>query len=167
MQMTEPAIITQKMVSEALKMSQTTVSLALSNNPRIPQPTRDKVNAMARKLGYSPHPFLADLANQRWKRQKMSEATIGYLCESRHMKWGSARETLKGVVHQATKLGYHLDCFYFDEYRNSDSLERILTARGIQALLISGIKARNVFLELDIGKLKNRNWVFWRTDNTR
>jgi len=147
--MTETAIVTQKMIADALQIGKTTVSLALSNNPRIPLTTRDKVHAMAQHLGYKPHPFLTDLTNQRWKHQKRSQATIGYLCESQNMKWGIAQETLKGVVHQATKLGYQVDCFYFNEYPDAASLQKVLIARGIHALLINGIKHENHFLELD------------------
>jgi len=147
--MTEPAVITQKMVADALKIGKTTVSLALSNNPRIPLKTRDKVHAMAQRMGYKPHPFLTDLIRQRWKHQKRSQATIAYLCEARHMKWGSAYETFKGVLLQAAKLGYQVDSFYFNEYRSAASLQKILIARGIDALLINGIKQKNVFLELD------------------
>jgi len=147
--MTEPAIITHKMIADALKIGKTTVSLALSNNPRIPLKTREKVHAMAQTMGYKPHPFLTDLANQRWKRQKMSQATIAYLCESRNMRWGIAEETLKGAIQQADKLGYQLDCFYFNEYKDAAALQKILLARGIHVLLINGIKQKNVFLELD------------------
>jgi len=147
--MTDTPIITQKMIADALKIGKTTVSLALSGNPRIPQATRDKVHAMARTLGYKPHSFLTDLTNQRWKRKKMSDVTIGYICESQNMRWGGVKDTTEGVILQAAKLGYHIDFFYFDEYPTAACLQKVLLARGIEALIINGISETNTFLQLD------------------
>ena len=43
----------------------TTVSLALRNHPRLPETTRRRIQALAKKMGYAPDPFLRALVAYR------------------------------------------------------------------------------------------------------
>ena len=43
----------------------TTVSLALRNHPRLPASTRERIQALAKELGYVPDPFLRALVTYR------------------------------------------------------------------------------------------------------
>jgi DNA-binding LacI/PurR family transcriptional regulator len=54
-----------KDVADAAGVSITTVSHALSGKGRLPDATRERVQAIARELGYSPHPSARSLASGR------------------------------------------------------------------------------------------------------
>ena len=45
----------------------TTVSLALRNHPRLPAQTRERIQELAKKMGYVPDPFLRALVAYRGK----------------------------------------------------------------------------------------------------
>lgn len=44
-------------------VSRAAVSMALRNHPRIPQPTRERIQSIANKLGWKPNPLLAEAMN--------------------------------------------------------------------------------------------------------
>ena len=47
-----------KTVAAQAGVTQATVSMSLANNPRIPLATRERVQAIARELGYRPNPYV-------------------------------------------------------------------------------------------------------------
>ena len=49
-------------------VSSTTVSLSLSHSPKIPDETRNRILAIARKHGYHPNPYVSALMRYRRKR---------------------------------------------------------------------------------------------------
>ena len=142
--------VSQKTIANALNIGKTTVSLALANHPRIPKKTRDQVHEMARTLGYKPHPLFADLAKQRWRGQKLTQLTVGFIGETRRTGgMGNFYSTSQGVLKQAGALGYHVEIFFLDEYRNPAAFQKMLLARGIQDLIFNGVLHQNVHLEMD------------------
>ena len=54
--------VTQKDIARELGISHGSVSKALKNNPEIAPLTRERVQAVARKMGYHPNPMAAGLA---------------------------------------------------------------------------------------------------------
>src|SRR3954452_20254590 len=51
--------ITMKSIALQAGVTQATVSMSLANNPRIPAVTRERIQAIARKLGYHPNPYVS------------------------------------------------------------------------------------------------------------
>ena len=61
---TKPSVTIHDLARE-LKISASTVSRALNNNPRISQTTRDKIKALALQMGYQPNTIASNLRNQK------------------------------------------------------------------------------------------------------
>jgi LacI family transcriptional regulator len=57
--------VTLRQVAAAARCHYSTVSLALRDSPQLPRATRERVQAIARKLGYVPDPMLVSLARFR------------------------------------------------------------------------------------------------------
>ena len=56
---------TMKDVAQQLGVHTTTVSLALRNSPKLPIETREKIQALAKKMGYHQDPMLSALTAYR------------------------------------------------------------------------------------------------------
>src|ERR1041385_6353295 len=57
--------ITMKSIAAQAGVTQATVSMSLANNPRIPVATRERIQAIARRLGYHPNPYVSTLMRIR------------------------------------------------------------------------------------------------------
>lgn len=63
--MDEKASVTIHDIARELKISASTVSRALNDNPRISQATKDKIKSLALKMGYQPNIIASNLRNQK------------------------------------------------------------------------------------------------------
>lgn len=121
----------------------TTVSLALRNNPRLPQDTRDRIRRIAERLGYRPDPLLQALVAYRGKTTpRRNPPTLAYVTNW-DTRWGWKKVTAHpdfyaGALAKAHELGFNLDHFWMREPGlTHDRLSRILEARGINGLIIA------------------------------
>lgn len=121
----------------------TTVSLALRNHPRLPLATRERIQALAKKLGYAPDPFLRALVAYRGKMMpRRNPPTLAYVTNW-NTRWGWKRVTAHpdfyaGAERKARELGFNLDHFWLREPDLTHSrLNAILCARGINGIIIA------------------------------
>ncbi len=125
-------------------VTQATVSLCLANHPRIPQATRDRVQALAEKLGYRPHPYISSL--MRFRRQgkgPMDQPVLALVCAFHTAdRWRNhpsvtIRQMREGALERAAALGYHAQEFWLHRDGMSNGrFSEVLHARGIQGLLL-------------------------------
>ncbi|EIQ01931.1 transcriptional regulator [Opitutaceae bacterium TAV1] len=135
---------TQKDIARAAGVTQATVSLALRNHPAIKPETVALVHEAARKLGYSPDPYLSGLSSYR-KRIRPPElrATLAWLSNDADgsVCWKNrpAFEAYHtGAAARAAELGYRLEDHCLRSPGMTPSrLAGILHARGIQGLLLA------------------------------
>ena len=135
--------ITMADVAQQAGVHKTTVSLALRNHPSIPVATRQRLQALADKLGYRPDPALRVLTAYRRRAQPATEAPpLAYLThwDSRD-GWKVPRAQARfhaGAVARAGQLGYKLEHFWLGEPRlTHQRMSDILVARGITGLIIA------------------------------
>jgi LacI family transcriptional regulator len=121
----------------------TTVSLALRNSQRLPESTRERIQALARKMGYKPDPMLHALVSYRERtRARQSQQTIAYVTNWT-TRWGWKEVTAhpdfyEGARKAAETLGYKLEHFWLREPElNHGRLSHILGTRGITGLIIA------------------------------
>jgi len=120
----------------------TTVSMALHDNPRLRAETREKVQKVAREMGYQPDPMLSALNAYRLaKGTPQYKATIAWINNwpvQKDLRANIAfNEYYQGAWLRAQELGYKIEEFWLrEEGMNADKLNRILHARGIQGLLM-------------------------------
>jgi LacI family transcriptional regulator len=121
----------------------TTVSLALRNHPRLPEATRQRIQALAKKMGYTPDPLLRALVAYRGRViERRNTPTLAYVTNWA-TRWGWKRVTahpdfFAGAQAKAGELGYKLEHFWLgDEGMSQERLGQILFARGINGIIIA------------------------------
>lgn len=134
-------------IAVKLGMHHTTVSLALRDSPLLKKETKEKIRALAEKLGYRPDPMLSALiAYRQFKRPPAYHGVLGWI-----HNWPSLKQQLEvptyrdyheGARAHSEKLGYSLQEFWMREEGMSPAkMQRILRARNVQGLLISPLPA--------------------------
>lgn len=143
--------ITVREIASQCSYSHSTVALALRNHPRIPAKTCQKIQALARKMGWKPNPMAAAfMAHIRSSTKITSTIPLAFFSNS------STDDTLKslpyyqqylfwGARQKAQQLGYSLDFIWIKEPGlTAKRLKQILLTRNIQGLLIPGIPEHNI-----------------------
>ncbi|MCX6954332.1 MAG: LacI family DNA-binding transcriptional regulator [Verrucomicrobia bacterium] len=147
--------VTLRDVASAAGCHFSTVSLALRNHPRLPQATRDRVRAAARKLGYVADPALAALAHYRTGRREVSfRSTLAWITNfpTRHgwRKPEVFHQFYLGAEARASALGYKLEIFWLREAGMTGArASQILRARNVAGLLVAPQPVPGGALELD------------------
>ena len=127
-------------------VSNATVSLALRNHPRIGKEVRERIQALAAKVGYKSDPVVANLLVQLRSRKTASyQSTLGFL------QLGGEPELLNsnsvptfrnwnlGCHERAEMLGYTIDHLTpLKSHLTAEHLIRILDTRAIRGLLVMG-----------------------------
>ncbi len=131
-------------IAKALRLSPSTVSLALRNSPKIPESTRQRVLAHAQKTGYRPNAKLKEVMSQlRLSGVRPKEACFGVISfYDTPRPWENSRHLtrlLESMEGRAEQLGYRLEPLWlrapgmtFRRFRS------ILDTRGIEGLVCFG-----------------------------
>lgn len=152
--MSDSPRVTIRDIAAKANMHFTTVSLALRNSPRLKAETREKIQELAKDMGYRPDAMLAALNAYRQSRQPVHyQAALAwvhnwrdpkdlYNCEEFHQYFLGARE-------RAQARGYNLEEFWLQEPGMTiERLHRILRARNIRGVLLAPQPQPNTFLDL-------------------
>lgn len=134
-----------KTIAAHAGVTQATVSMSLANNPRIPLATRERIQGIAKKLGYQPNPYVSTLMRIRRQGKPLKDKpALALVCAQRTAHgWRdhpapTIRQMREGAFERATLRGYRAQEFWLhrDEMSN-DRFSEMLHARGIQGMLIS------------------------------
>lgn len=132
-------------IADAAGVGKSTVSLALRNDPRLLEETRQKIQAIAEKLGYRANPTVAALMAQlRASRTQKFQATLGLINASSERdklsEFQTFRDWVSGCNRRGSQLGYSLDEFWLWEPGiDAKRLAIILNSRGIRGLIVTGV----------------------------
>lgn len=137
--------VTMKTIAAQAGVTQATVSMSLANNPRIPASTRERIQAIARRLNYQPNPYVSALMRIRRQGKPLKDKpALALVCAQRTPNgWRdhrapTIRQMREGAFERATLRGYRAQEFWL--HRDDMSNERfseMLHARGIQGILLS------------------------------
>lgn len=137
--------ITMTDVAREGNVHQTTVSLALRNDPRLPAATRARIRELAERMGYRPDPMLSALNFYRTSRaEAKARPSMALLVRARVKRstFYCDDQILKGARRACERLGYRLVVF---PVANADGegprLSRILRSRGITGLILATLDA--------------------------
>ena len=141
--------VTMLDIARAAGVSKNTVSLALRNDRQIPPRTREKIEALARKMGYKKNPTVAYLMAQlRQSAGSGHKATLALL--NAHSDRNALREHptiptyVEGCRRRAVQTGYSLDEFWLhDPKLDGAALNKILRARNIRGVIVVGLMNDN------------------------
>lgn len=141
--------VTMTDIGKAAGVSKNTVSLALRNDPQIPESTRARIKDLAVKMGYQRNPIVSHLmAELRSDATSGHRATLALINANEDPQAFVAHPTIptyvRGCRERAQQLGYGLDYFWLcDPELNGQRLNRILRARGIRGIVLIGLMNSN------------------------
>jgi len=134
-----------------------TVSLALRNDSRLRPETRERIQAVAHRMGYRANAVVSNLMAQlRASRNPKYQATIGILNASPARdgleKNNTFRAWISGLRAHCAELGYGTDDFWLHEPGvGAERLKQILRARNIRGVVIAAVvEHRELPPEFDI-----------------
>ncbi len=119
-----------------------TVSLAMRNHVSISLATRNRIQKIAKEMGYVPDPMIGRLMQQlrigRHRRTSIS------LCSLRERPERSTSDYInlvnEGARRAALDMGYFFEEVFIDDYKdNPSALRRLLWSRGVEGLVLSPI----------------------------
>jgi LacI family transcriptional regulator len=149
--------VTQSDVARAAGVHTTTVSLALRNSRLIPPATRERIQAVAQSMGYSPDPALRALAAYRnSRRERRDVETLAYITNW-ETKWGwrnlpAHERYYQAAQRRAADLGYQLEHLWLGEPGMTQRrLDHMLVHRGISGVLLASHRATH-------DELANLDW---------
>lgn len=131
-----------KDVANEVGCDPSTVSLALRGDPRILPETREKVQRVAKKLGYSIHPMISAWVTTRRSGRPLDELLpLVYLtCHLPGFRWRDFPHFLtvfEGARDRAAMHGFNLTELRFSDYeKNPRRLDQILFTRNVQGVII-------------------------------
>jgi DNA-binding LacI/PurR family transcriptional regulator len=111
-----------------------TVSQALRNVGTVSKATRKRIQEASRALGYVPNPILAALASKQFS-SRAATPSLAYVNYSKPL--GAHELTAyKSLRKRAGELGYSLEYFKIDDFRNGEHATQVLFSRGVQGIIL-------------------------------
>src|ERR1051325_4692375 len=143
-------------IAERARVSRATVCLALRNDPRLLAATRERVQTIARELGYRPDPVMSlHMARVQARKPVKEVGTLGFITAfPTRLGWrntsGLYLDYFEGASERAHQLGYRIEEIWSKEAgMTGKRLTSILHARNIRGLLIAPLPASHGHLSLD------------------
>jgi LacI family transcriptional regulator len=147
--------VTLKDIAREANVSIMTVSRALRNQPNLSPDTRAKVQAVAEKLGYRPHPLVSALMSYRRAAKRIQHnVSLAFITSfSSRTGWRKSKiytEFFEGAAMSADRHGYKLEEFWLREPRmSSQRLSDILYSRNISGVIIAPLPVAKGHMRLD------------------
>lgn len=142
--MADPKVkITLKHIAEEAQVSRMTVSLALRGDVSLPAATRERIKAVAGRLGYRPDPDIARLMEVvRSNKKRNQHSKIAYLIAYRNRTEWKKETTqwlyFEGAQQRAHEYGYLLEEHWLSAPGMTDRrLSEIIHSRGIEGVLVA------------------------------
>ena len=146
--------VTLQDIADRAGVHRSTVALALRDHPRLPEHTRRKLQALAKKLGYRQNPLVAALMRSRRQGNAVKHVTLAFVT-SYPTRYGwrpqfhDRPDFFPGAVRRAADFGYKLEHFWRGEPGMSSArFDEILRARGINGIIIGRLPPGQYTLEL-------------------
>jgi LacI family transcriptional regulator len=136
-------------VAREAGVSKNTVSLALRNDSQIPTTTRQRIAAIAERMGYRRNPVVGELMARLHaggsRRFRSCLALINANADQHALtRHPTIPVYVRGCRERAAELGYKLDAFWMHEPGISSARwVQIFKARGIPGGVITGLMSEN------------------------
>ena len=148
---------TMQDVAQAAGYSRAAVSMALRDDPTIPEETRRHIAAAARRIGYRANPLVAALMSLRGRRPPTASTTtaIAYLTsyppEDPRRMHGINAGMFDGATERAAEIGSRVEAFNLRaKGMTAARMREILLTRHIHALIIAPLPHRETGLDFDV-----------------
>jgi LacI family transcriptional regulator len=141
-------------VARRAGVHRSTVSLALRNNPRIRPEVRERIQAIAKEIGYRVNPLVATLMRSRRTGRKPKHVSLAYVTNyPTRYGWRPPHhdrpDFFPGAQARAEELGYKLEHFWLGEPGMTPArMSDILSRRAITGVLIGRLPPGQSSIEL-------------------
>lgn len=138
-----PRRVTLSDIAKVAGVHVTTVSLALRNHVRLPLATRQRLQELAKKMGYVPDPMMRALVSYRTEMTpRRAIPTLAYVTNwATRLGWCELTahpSFFAGAEKRAGELGFRLDHFWLGEPGLTHArFSGILRARGINGIIVA------------------------------
>ena len=143
---TKSKVVSLKHIAERVGVSRMTVSLALRDDGRIPEATRERVCAVAHALGYTANPRIGELmAETARSGHGLSGETLAFVtCEPTRDGWKQFdNATFERINQRAADHGYRLEPWWLaDPSKPPARINQIIWSRGIKGVIIPNISRK-------------------------
>jgi DNA-binding LacI/PurR family transcriptional regulator len=117
------------------------VSLSLRNSPKISRATRERVQKVARELGYRPDPeisrLMQHLRTSRTSRGTTGLAIVDFYPSLDFSELSYHRRLRDGIIRRSAELGFGVDQLKAAEYRfNLRHLLNVVRNRGVEGVVL-------------------------------
>lgn len=134
--------VSQREIARKAGVSVSAVSLALRNHPKVSAAQREKIQRVAREMGYRSDPVVVQLMEHlrkaRSKRQISTLAVLVPEIKSSQLPGTFINEVIEGARKQAKEAGFRLDLFFPEELEITPKrLRTILLSRGINGIMVA------------------------------
>jgi LacI family transcriptional regulator len=148
------SILSQKEIARLAKVSQSTVSRCLRNDPAQNPSTRERIFKLAGKMGYVPNSFAAGLARTRSADNQSFRANLAMIGGNQDgdpvAKWKNWGLLYRSARQHAEKHGYSLEYFWrYAPGTTRSQLRRVLEARGVMGVILLMITPEELDLPWD------------------
>ncbi len=149
-----PRPATLQDVADRARVHRSTVALALRDHPRISAETRQKIKAIAEKLGYRMNPLVAALMQSRRTKEAFRHASLAFVTNyATPFGWRPQHhdrpDFFPGAVERAREFGYRLDHFWLAEPGMTPGrFCDILATRSVHGLIIGRMPPGQSTLDL-------------------
>jgi LacI family transcriptional regulator len=147
--------VTMSDIAALARVHKSTVSLALRNQPSIPEHTRARIHKIAAKLRYRPDPVLTAFNAQRLSRQPTRRlTTFAFVTDLPDRRAFDAserhREILAGAAAYAERQKGRVELFFIGQNQlSSVRFNRILHTRAISGVIVGPLETSLATLTLD------------------
>lgn len=151
------ARLTLRQIAAQAGVSHVAVSLALRNHPSISAATRERIQALAAKLGCRPNAYVSALMSEVRTRRVSGQPILALLNawperELLHRRIFHAH-AIAGIQSRASELGFSAEEFWLHEPRMTPArTAKILRARGIDGVIVLGMAEPNSTLDFDFAQ---------------
>jgi len=143
--------VSLKMIAREAGVSVSTVSLALRNTGTLSREMTERVQKVAKKMGYRPNPVLAALASKRFSENASLAGTpvalLGYPIDG--VEGPPPNFYTNRLEFNAKEFGYSTLLLTGDDLENYNDLPRMLYNRGVAGVIVYGQAPTDLFQSPD------------------
>ena len=124
-------------VARQAGVSVAAASLALRGAGRLAPATREKIKQAAAALKYHPNPLLASLARRHFNPARATATPLAFLHrQEKTFIYTIPPAEFRALQAHSHKLGFRLNRFNLDEFKDGTHATKVLYARGIQGIVL-------------------------------
>lgn len=128
-------------IAKEAGVAPSTVSMALRDHPAIARKTKDRIQALAKDMGYRPDPGLRALAYRRWsKGQRQALSNMAFVAHHSNTesqeRYHSYYEYTRSY---ADELGYNIEFVDLNDFNSHDEASEVLYHRGVSGIILGPV----------------------------